>query len=1171
MDASSLSSLVPVALTIAASAVTGLAVPASALATWCAGIFGNLATGLFQSKADAQQQSRAWKSSFLTNDQITAFTGQVLAALTTDFARGRKDKAPLLALADSLPGWWIALCHGDREATHALSGQQFVRSLAEILTSSEPVPPLREEDLLTLLRAASSLPDATLRDLADYILHRFPDSLATGLTKLDPVSDEAFRATLLRSQAETITGIRTLTSDFNAFLDAYIQHTDGLQDALALIQASLFRVESSVERIESHLRTSEAQARREDYLANLVAGFRAYNELGMDEHAHTDDKSPAVWDIYVTPAVTSERPLSPEEMDSAQSRPRPSLPGGVQPLLPLLADPTELRTVLLADPGMGKSMLIQRLTAGIAQGYSTPGATALDSLTPIPIILRDIVPHLPDDHTRWTWDILCETMRQHYERTAGHLLYGPWETLRSFRSELLSCPSALFLVDGLDEIGHTHRRLAIRDALWEGFRRYPRARWLVTSRIIGYDLAVADVDTFTFRTSPTANGNEAADLARDFFRGRWGPVYDSSFSITTQVEFDGRITGALCNAHIARRLYLAPFDNTQQDRFIANWSRERATPDHPPGLMHQVRTHGHDGIRVLARVPNLLSYIAILKREKKPLPDGRSELYTAIARAYLYNIDRAYRLSAEHGYACPIPLDSRIRLLAILAAEMQRRRAESAQAWEEQNDEDLEEPDGNIIIGEADLRDLLQPPLARLLPGCDAARELTDFLHFVSSRSGLLLPRGTGPDGLPLYGFTHLSFLEYFAACYLAEELRHYKDLRSATADATEEGLPFDEAQYLIEFPRGPITQLPSDLPELAARPEWSEILIFLAEFSHDRPRERAPLLRQLFPALHSTDPIPLRERVKFTLAGAPENETPGDPDYQPLLPLTAATLAVRLTRDAHLALPASTIHAWTTRLWDAWLSWRVPAWAHHPWPIQVTLFAHPDHEATTRAALHAAAALHPGLTSLNISGCPGLTDAARLLAPWPGLDTLSLINCRSLSAVDHLPTSLTKLYLHGCTGLSAVDHLPASLTELDLTICTGLRELDQLPTSLTGLYLGGCTGLSAADQLPASLTRLYLTDCTGLSAVDHLPTSLTWLDLAGCTGLSAVDHLPASLTKLHLDDCTGLRELDQLPASLKELRLSGCTGLDAEGVRKLKASRKWDFFGAPGAEDGLE
>ena len=317
MDASSLSSLVPVALTIAASAVTGLAVPASALATWCAGIFGNLATGLFQSKADAQQQSRAWKASFLTNDQIPAFTGQVLAALTTDFARGRKDKAPLLALADSLPGWWTALCHGDREATHALSGQQFVRSLAEILASGQPAPPLQRDDLLALLRAASSLPDETLLALADYILDRFPDSLATGLTKLDPVSDEAFRKTLLRSQAETITGIRSLTSDFNAFLDAYIQHTDGLQDALALILASLARVESGVEtlktgqqRIESHLRTTEAQTRREDYLANLVAGFRAYNELGMDEHAHTDDKSPAVWDIYVAPAITSERPLS---------------------------------------------------------------------------------------------------------------------------------------------------------------------------------------------------------------------------------------------------------------------------------------------------------------------------------------------------------------------------------------------------------------------------------------------------------------------------------------------------------------------------------------------------------------------------------------------------------------------------------------------------------------------------------------------------------------------------------------------------------------------------------------------------------------------------------------------------------------------------------------------
>ena len=532
---------------------------------------------------------------------------------------------------------------------------------------------------------------------------------------------------------------------------------------------------------------SKKEARLDAYLAGLVTAFQGYDEIGIEKGKEGEDQSPPIWSIFVPPACTAERACAPAEMEAAQRADEPSTPATA--LLPLLADSKNRRHVLLGDPGMGKSTLIQRLTAGIASGQTTPGATALDSCLPVPIILRDIVPHLPADPADWTWSTLCETLRTKYQRSEdAPCLYSPWADLRSLRDELLSDPRAFFLVDGLDEIGDLTKRTALRDAIWEGFRTCPGARWLVTSRIVGYEVAeVHEAIAAEYGREDTPQNH------RNTLVQRFGSLIMRLRLPSDRADW-AFVPGDWVSATIATRLYLAPFDDSQQDAFVTNWFRARKAPNTPPGLLGDIRSREHEGIRVLARVPNLLSYMAILKRDGKPLPDGRADLYMAIARAYLFGIDKSYRLSKTHGHDCPIPFEGRLRLLAILAGEMQHRRAADAAAQEaeikarrergERVDRKRAETDGNITISGHDLRALLRTPLAGLLKDCDVEQELTDFLHFIVSRSGLLLDRGTAADGGTLFGFTHLSFLEFFAACYLRAELEHENALMLAALRA---------------------------------------------------------------------------------------------------------------------------------------------------------------------------------------------------------------------------------------------------------------------------------------------------------------------------------------------------------------------------------------------------
>jgi hypothetical protein len=79
------------------------------------------------------------------------------------------------------------------------------------------------------------------------------------------------------------------------------------------------------------------------------------------------------------------------------------------------------------------------------------------------------------------------------------------------------------------------------------------------------------------------------------------------------------------------------------------------------------------------------------------------------------------------------------------------------------------------------------------------------------------------------------------------------------------------------------------------------------------------------------------------------------------------------------------------------------------------------------------------GLTTLNMSGCAGVTDVSAL----GGLTTLNMNRCAGVTDVSALG-GLTTLYMSRCTGVTDVSAL-GGLTTLNMSGCTGVTDVSAL------------------------------------------------------------------------------------------------------------------------------
>ena len=159
------------------------------------------------------------------------------------------------------------------------------------------------------------------------------------------------------------------------------------------------------------------------------------------------------------------------------------------------------------------------------------------------------------------------------------------------------------MLDGIDEIGSKEARLDLRDAVFDGMRRFPDCLWLLSSRIVGYGEV-----PFERRQGRGKNDGDATD-----------PDIPK----------------------IGKR-YVAPFNDGRIKRFVRNWYAMRDQDALKEGKADELaQAIGKDkALQRLARVPNILALMALVHRNEAILPYERWLLYEHIAEAYLESIDK---------------------------------------------------------------------------------------------------------------------------------------------------------------------------------------------------------------------------------------------------------------------------------------------------------------------------------------------------------------------------------------------------------------------------------------------------------------------------------------------------------------------------------------------------
>ena len=869
------------------------------------------------------------------------------------------------------------------------------------------------------------------------------------------------------------------------------------------------------------------------YLAN-VRGWHGYVRfLGLPDRRDNPDVE--IGGLFVWPLLT-RRHVSPDEnpdnwLDEAE-RVLDALMIG-KPLM------------LLGDPGSGKTTLLNYLVWLLGRPSENVLIDRLGWRLPVPMVLREMRLRGVTD-----FDGLLAAF-------LGHAMSEPLRE-GGYLNEMLATGRAFILLDGIDEVGDQAARTNLRRAVFDGFARYPDCLWVLSSRIVGYDEVSFDRNPFDeaplgkARASPfvgPAGYEDAGEYSTAPPPSNHGKV--SMRRASRGFSATGRGIG---DTPVVTR-FIAPFDDKRITAFARKWyiQREAAATRAGADASHLVRAVRADpAILRLARVPNLLTMMALIHRIETTLPHGRALLYDRIAEAYLESIDKFRGL-----YSGAHDLPQKKFWLARVGYEMQCRRALAEKTGGEAPtfQRRAKTPDGSeILVESGDVLAWLAAEMERggTAVGVDSPGE---FLDFVGRRSGLFLPRAEGR-----YAFIHLSFQEYFAAVALERDVT---------------GIDWARGK------RSPLGFVRDDLARWAEQSIWRETFVFLFELLAPKNDWHADLLDCVFGDDFSRLDAPKPDERTLNLACLAAR----------LVVNPRAGLAPAKTRDAIDGCVRTQLRYQSAGPYNRFLSdnvfrellvddreWNAKVFGTISDQLKRLDIRELDLDRTSVSDLTPLASFTE-LQSLYLMG-----DSISDLAPLANLTELQWLNLAGDNISDLAPlANLTELQWLNLVGDNISDLAPlANLTELQWLNLVGDNISDLAPlanlTKLQWLYLAGdnipdlaplanltelqwlyLVGDSISDLAPlANLTKLQSLDLIGNNISDLTPlANLTELQSLNLVGDNISDLTPlANLTKLQSLYLVGINISDPAPlANLTKLQSLDLTGTEIteNEVRKLR------------------
>ena len=326
---------------------------------------------------------------------------------------------------------------------------------------------------------------------------------------------------------------------------------------------------------------------------------------------------PREWWDQIAGTPPHDDPAVPDEVDAEtlamlhdayRSKPR-------QPVFDVLSEPDRRLTVLLGDPGAGKSTMARYVALQLAEERADPRLAALRECLPIVIEVRMYAALRAEGR--------CSTFLGYlgYRHETGVFSLEP----QALRNHLLAGAPTIVIFDGLDEIFDGRRRQEVAEQIAAFAAQFPATRIVVTSRILEY--------------TSRAHGHVRRTLTNTGFE----------------------------------HFTLQDLDVDQISQFLTRWfigvlqQDPRDAAQRSAGMVREILRSRP--LRELAGNPMLLTILAIINRHQV-LPRDRWKLYHHAAGVLVEHWDVSRHLAAE-GESALAEAEDKQELLRRLAYQMQ--------------------------------------------------------------------------------------------------------------------------------------------------------------------------------------------------------------------------------------------------------------------------------------------------------------------------------------------------------------------------------------------------------------------------------------------------------------------------------------------------------------------